>query len=206
MLGQPAPAYAGGLVVAGFGSGDLVAVRAATGTVVWTDSLAAASGRTSLADLSAITGLPVIDGERVNAMGLGGLLVTLDLRSGRRLWEREVASSQGPWVAGPWMFLVTADQTIAALDARDGRVSWLADLPRYENPQKQRNVINWMGPVLVGDRLVVAGTNQRALAVSPYTGDILGEQKLPGPASLAPVVAAGTIYFVTDDGSLTALR
>ena len=101
LLGQPAPAYSQGLVVAGFGSGDLVAVRAATGTVVWTDSIAAASGRTSLADLSAITGLPVIDGERVFAIGLGGLIVALDLRSGRRLWEREVAGSQGPWGGGP---------------------------------------------------------------------------------------------------------
>ena len=45
MLGQPAPAYADGLVVAGFGSGELAALRAETGGVAWTDSLASARGR-----------------------------------------------------------------------------------------------------------------------------------------------------------------
>ena len=48
VLGLPAPAYADGLVVAGFGSGELVALRAATGSVAWSDSLAAARGRNSL--------------------------------------------------------------------------------------------------------------------------------------------------------------
>ena len=95
---------------------------------------------------------------------------------------------------------------MAALDTRDGRVAWLADLPRYENVQKQRDPIIWMGPVLVGNRLVVAGTDKRALAVSPYDGSILGEQKLKDAASLAPVVAGGTVYVLTDDGSIAAFR
>ena len=60
MLGQPAPAYADGLVVAGFGSGELAALRAETGGIAWTDSLAAARGRSSMADFSAIRGLPAI--------------------------------------------------------------------------------------------------------------------------------------------------
>ena len=51
VLGLPAPAYADGLVVAGFGSGDLVALRADTGSVAWSDSLASARGRNSLLDL-----------------------------------------------------------------------------------------------------------------------------------------------------------
>ncbi len=41
VLGAPAPAYADGLVVGGFGSGDLVTLRADTGTLAWSDSLAA---------------------------------------------------------------------------------------------------------------------------------------------------------------------
>jgi len=208
MLGQPAPAFADGIVVAGFGSGDLVAFRADSGGAAWTDSLAAVRGRTSIADLSAIRGLPVISGNRVFVMGVGGLTVALDLRSGRRLWEREVGGTEAPWVAGDWVFVVSADEQMAALNAVDGRIAWVTDLPRWENEEKSKDPISWYGPILAGDRLIVASTSSdpEALAVSPYSGKILGRQRLPGPASLAPIVAGGTLFQVTDDATLLALR
>ena len=206
MLGQPAPAYADGLVVAGFGSGELAALRAETGGVVWTDSLASARGRTSLTDISAIRGLPVIADGRVYAIGLGGLLLALDLRSGRRLWEREISGEDSPWVAGDWLFVVSSDQRIAAIQRQDGRVAWVGDLPRWEDEEKQSDAILWFGPLLAGDRLIVVGTNEEALAVSPYTGEILGRQPLSGAAALGPVAASGTILIVTNAGRLIALR
>ena len=206
LLGQPAPAYADGLVVAGFGSGELATLRADSGGVAWTDSLAAAIGKNPAGELSTIRGLPAIAQGRVYAISLGGLCLCIDLRSGRRLWEREIGGSDNPWIAGDWLFVVTADQQIAALNRIDGRVAWVADLPRFENEEKKRDPIHWFGPVLVGDRLVVAGNNGKSLAISPYTGKTLGEQDLSGPASLAPAVADGTVFVVTDNGNLTALR
>jgi outer membrane protein assembly factor BamB len=206
LLGQPAPAYADGLVIAGFGSGELAALRADSGGVAWTDTLAASSTVAGVADLSAIRGRPVISNGRVFAIGMGGLFLGLDLRSGRRLWEREVAGEDSLWVAGDWIFVVSTGQEIAAVAADDGRVAWVADLPAWENEQKMEDSIQWFGPLLAGDRLIVAGTNQMALAVSPYTGEILGRQKLSGAASLGPVLAGETVYIISDDGRLLALR
>lgn len=206
VLGRPAPVYAGGLVVAGFGSGELATMRAESGTVVWTDTLATALGSGSAANFSAIRGLPVAADGKVYAIGMGGLLVAIDLPTGRRLWEREVAGEDSPWAAGAWLFIVSLDQRIAAVSRDDGRVAWVTDLPRWENPEKQRDPITWYGPLLAGDRLIVAGTNEQALAVSPYTGEILGQQDLSGAASLGPIAADGTVFVVTDDGRLLALR
>jgi outer membrane protein assembly factor BamB len=206
ILGRPAPAYASGLVVGGFGSGELATMRAETGNVVWTETLAASLRSGSLADFSAIRGLPVIGDGRVYAISMGGLLIAVDLPTGRRLWERQVAGEDSLWAAGSWLFVVSLDQKIAAVSRDDGRVAWVTELPRYENPEKQKNAITWFGPLLVGDRLIVAGTNHQALAVSPYTGEIIGQQPLSGAASLAPVVAGGTVFVVTDDGRLLALR
>lgn len=205
VLGCPAPAYADGLVVAGFGSGELATLRAESGTIVWTDNLAVAQIST-VANFSAVRGLPVVAGGRVYAVGMGGLTVADDMPTGRRLWERSVSGEDHPWAAGSWLFVVSLDQKIGAISRDDGRVAWVTQLPRWENEEKQRDPITWYGPLLVGDRLVVAGTNKQALAVSPYTGDILGQQDLSGKASLGPIVADGTVFVVTDDGRLLALR
>jgi outer membrane protein assembly factor BamB len=206
MLGLPAPAYADGLVVAGFGSGDLVALRAATGSVAWSDSLAAVRGRNSLLDLSAVRGLPVVTDGRVYAGGVGGLTLSLDLRTGRRLWERDIATGDTLWVAGDWLFLLSSDGHVAAVRRSDGRIAWVTELPQFEDEEKKKDPIHWIGPVLAGDRLILGSSNGLALAVSPYTGDILGRQDLSGPVAVAPAVAGGTVYVITDDATLAALR
>lgn len=206
LLGQPAPAFAEGLIVAGFGSGELTALRADGGSVVWTDILAAA-GPGTLADIASIRGNPVISGGRVFAVGMGGITVALDLHAGRRLWERPVGGEDGAWIAGDWLFVVTLDQVLAALHAADGRVGWASPLPAYNDPKDQTGPLTWFGPVLAGDRLVVAGTSAQALAVSPYTGRILGRQRLPASAApVQPAVADGTVLLVAEDGRLIALR
>ena len=206
VLAQSAPAFSDGLVVAGFGSGDLAAVRAESGGLAWTDSLASSRGRNSLVDLAAVRGLPVVDRGRVFAIGVGGLLVSLDLRSGRRLWEREVGGLETPWLAGDVLFVQTLDQTLAAVGRDDGKLRWLTDLPRYDNPEKRRNPLFWTGPILAGGRLVLAGSNETALSVDPVNGRVIGQQDLRAAAAVTPVAAAGTLLILTDDGSLQAFR
>ncbi len=206
VLAGAAPAVSDGFVVAGFGSGDLVTVRAESGVLAWSDSLASARGRNSLVDLSAIRALPVLDRGRVYAIGVGGLLVALDLRSGRRLWEREVGGGETPWLAGDWLFVQTLEQSLAAINRDDGRVRWIQDLPRWDNPEKRRDPLFWTGPVLVSGKLVLAGSSELAVSVDPITGAVQGKQALRGPASVPPLAAAGSMFIVTDDGTIQAFR
>jgi outer membrane protein assembly factor BamB len=206
LLGLPAPAYADGIVVAGFGSGELVALRAAEGAAAWSDSLAAQSERNSVADFSSIRGRSAIKDGRVYTIGFGGLMVANDLRTGRRLWERNVASTESPWLAGDWIFVLSTDSQLAALATDDGTVAWVTQLDRFENMAKKKDPIRWSGPVLAGDRLILGGSNKAVLTVNPITGKPIGQQPLAGVATLSPSLAGGTLYFLTEDATLTALR
>jgi outer membrane protein assembly factor BamB len=207
MLGRPAAAYYQGLVVAGFGSGELACLRADSGSVVWTDGLGASQGRATVADFLSIRGLPVIVNGLVYAVSMGGLLVCNDVPTGRRVWDRQVAGEDTPFIAGDWMFIISAQQELAAVNITDGRITWIAQLPRYDDPEKRKDTLTWYGPLLVSDRLIVTGTSQDALSVSPYTGEILGHIKLSEAAApFAPVVADGTVLLITNDARLIALR
>jgi outer membrane protein assembly factor BamB len=207
VLGCPAPAFAQGIVVAGFSSGELAAVRAESGNVIWTDGLGLAEGRSGIVDFLAIRGEPVIDNNLVFATGLGGLTVAADVLTGRRAWERRVASENTPYIAGDWMFLISTDQEIGAINIGDSRIAWVASLPKWENPDKKKEPITWFGPVLAGNRLIVLGTNKQALALDPATGATVTTLDLSDvPAPLTPVVVDGTMLTVTNDGKLTAWR
>jgi outer membrane protein assembly factor BamB len=207
ILGGPAPAYSQGVVVAGFGSGELATLRTETGTVIWTDGLGIAEGRERLVDFLAIRGEPVISNGQVFVTGLGGLTIAADLLTGRRVWERRVASANSPWIAGNWMFMVSTDQEIGAIAVDEARIAWVTALARWVNPEKKKDTITWYGPVLAGGRLIVLGSNKQMLSLNPLTGETVSQQELSdAPAPFPPVIVDNTMLVVTDDGRLTAWR
>jgi outer membrane protein assembly factor BamB len=204
-LGLPAPAVEGDLVVAGFGSGELAAIRAADGRAAWSETLASARGG-GLADIAAIAAMPVIDRGRVFGTGLGGLTVALDLRSGRRLWEREVAAVETPWSAGDALFLVANNGNLACLGREDGRVRWLTPLGRFEDERRRRRPIFWGPPVLAGGRLLVPGGHGRMAEVNPLDGELIGTTRLRDGVVLQPAVAGGVLYLLNEDADVVAMR
>jgi outer membrane protein assembly factor BamB len=109
IFGAASPAVGQGTVVAGFSSGELNAYRYENGRQVWQDQLQRTSIRTSVSSLSDIDADPVIDNGQVFAIGAGGRMVALDLNSGQRLWELNIAGIATPWVAGDWVFVVTSE-------------------------------------------------------------------------------------------------
>ena len=205
VLGLPAPAVEGETVVAGFASGELAALRVQDGRVIWSETLSSARGG-GLADIAAITANPLIDRNRVVAAGLGGLAIAIDLRSGRRLWERDVAVGESPWAAGDWIFLVTTGGDLACIGRDDGRVRWITPLGRFQNPEKRRDPFTWGPPTLAGGRLLIANSLGRMVEVDPVTGEKTSEIRLPASTTLAPAVAGGVLYLLTDDGDVVAMR
>ena len=206
LLGAAVPAVSGDLVVASYSSGEVVALRVENGRLAWSDSLIVQGRPGSRMILSDVDADPVIDRGLVIVVSQSGRLVAIDLRSGLRAWEKEVSSAQTPWVAGDYIFVLTTDAEIACLRRADGGTRWVTKLPRYGDPEERLDPIIWSGPLLVSDRLVVAGSNGEALSISPYTGQILGRQTLPGSVRVPPVVADRTLYLLSTEADLLALR
>jgi outer membrane protein assembly factor BamB len=205
-LGGATPAVLGDVVVAAYTSGDLLAFDVVTGRTIWSDNLAGRTGGNAVAALTDIRGRPVIDRDRVIAIGNGGVMAAIDLHRGGRVWDNGLGGTQQPWSAGDFIFVVTSGGEVICLTRDDGRIKWVVALPTFEDMEAKEDPIYWSGPVLVSDRLLVTGSNGMAVAFSPYTGKLLGKQKLPDRSHLPPVVANKTIYILSDDADLIALR
>ncbi len=208
LIGAATPAVDGGVVIAPFSSGELFALSTANGSVAWSDALQRTGRISSVGTINDIAGNPVADRGRVYAIGHGGRMVAIDMRTGERVWERELSGLQSPWVAGDFIYVVTLDAEVVCLSRRDGRIRWVTALERFRDPtaKVKKGPITWYGPVLGGDRLVLTSSNGVAVSLSPYTGEVLGRIKLSGNAAVSPVVANETLYILTDDANLVALR
>ena len=113
---------------------------------------------------------------------------------------------ESPWIAGQFIYLITTDAEVLALSRRDGRIRWVTQLPRFRKPEDRSDRITWSGPLLASDRLILVSSTGSAVSISPYTGELLGELRLPDGAMISPILADETLYVLTDDGDLVAYR
>jgi outer membrane protein assembly factor BamB len=206
MVGGPSPSASADVVVAPFSSGELVGLRIDSGRPIWNESLIGKQ-RTiaTAAETTDIRGRPVIDRGRVFAIGNAGQVVAIDLRTGARLWDKPIGGLQTPWSAGQFVYVLSNQAEIVCLHRDDGTVKWVTPLTQFAR-DRRRDPIQWVGPVLVGDRLLVGSSLGELVAVSPYDGRPLGKVDLRDSLGLAPVVADRMIYVLTNSGRLIAMR
>lgn len=206
LLGAASPAADDKMVIPAFSSGDLVALRVENGSVIWSDSLANSLRLGGMAGLSDIRGLPVIKDDVVIAVSFGGKIAAFDKRNGTRLWQREVSSSETPWIAGSTVYVLSADYKLMAINLKDGNILWVSEIQKYKKPKSRKGLLTWTGPTMVGGRLLLAGTNGQMLEYNPQDGSKLGEWDIKKTIRIAPIIADGTLYLLTEDGSLLAYR
>jgi outer membrane protein assembly factor BamB len=206
VFGSASPAIGQGTVIAGFSSGELNAYRYENGRQVWSDTLQRTSIRTSVSSLSDVDADPVIDNGQVFAVGQGGRMVALDILSGQRLWELNIAGIDTPWVAGDWIYVITDDAKVLCIARSNGHIRWINQLPEFLKPKSKRGEIEYSGPVLAGNRLIITGSNGALIYVDPTTGRYEGQTNIGAAVSLGPVVANSTLYIYDDRGQLHAFR
>ena len=133
-------------------------------------------------------------------------MVAVELITGQRAWEINIAGISTPWVAGDWLFVVTDQSQLLAIARSSGRIRWISQLPRWRDPEDRQGPIFWRGPVLAGNRLILTNSLGQIAYVSPTDGTVLSTTDTRSPISFAPVVANGTLYILDDSGRLTAWR
>jgi outer membrane protein assembly factor BamB len=206
VFGSAAPSIAQGTVVAGFSSGELNAYRYENGRAVWGDVLARTSISTSVSSLSDVDASPVIDRGRVFAVGQGGRMVSMDLVTGQRIWEINVAGISTPWVAGEWVFVIDDQARLLCIARSTGKIRWVSELQHFKKKKKKKGLITWTGPILAGDRLIAASSEGEMVNIALADGAVQSRIKSGAGITLPPIVANNMLYVLDDSGKITAWR
>lgn len=204
------PITDGKLLYAFFGSRGIYALDL-KGNVVWQKTFGNMKMRLAFGE-----GVPtVLDGDRLLLnfdQEEGSFLTVLDKTTGKEIWkvEREEASSWSPptvvTVGGRKQIIVAASKKVRAYDYQNGKVIW-------ECAGLGSNVIP--APVIHNNTVIVMSghrePNRMAIKLG-RDGDLTGTdavvwQNTKGNSyTPSPVLHDGKLYFVTDNGILSAIN
>ena len=196
LMTSTSPAVDGDIVVVPYPSGDLVAMKVSDGSPVWTENLARTRQTSQMASMSDAA-RPAIDGGIVFAVGHAGRMVATNSKTGERLWSINVPGTQAPWVAGDTVYVVDTHGQVMALSRTDGKTRWTAQLPDSKT---------WSGPVLAGGMLWLASNKGQLVGVDAATGKLSSNLNLGEAVYIAPIVAQGRMFVLTDSAKLIALN
>lgn len=199
ILGGASPAVADGIVVSAYSSGEIFAFQANSGQPIWGDLLNPALRIDSVASIAHIRARPIIFGGIVYIISHGGQMVAIDLKTGTRLWQRDIGGIRSPAVAGDNLFCITNDADLICIKRATGQIRWSVALPKHDQDKKQ---ILWAGPILAGDSLLIVGSNGQLLIASPQTGKTINTLEMGNASSISPIVVDGALYVLTDDAHI----
>ncbi|ODT87558.1 PQQ-binding-like beta-propeller repeat protein [Phenylobacterium sp. SCN 70-31] len=216
ILAASSPAVSGDTVVAAFGSGELVALRAANGNDLWNEALSRASRTSALSEIRDIAGRPVIYQGDVFAVSHSGVFAATDLRTGQALWSLPVVGVTAPWPAGDVVYVVSKGGEVICASRETGQIYWMRDLNEGFKGKKvggffgiggqRQNRPLWSGPLLAGERLLITGQTGDMVVLNAKTGEIQRRIGLKGSATISPIAMGDTLYVVTQDADLIAIR
>ncbi len=192
------PTITGGLVVFTSSDGNVYSLNARTGKKGWAVPFAA--------DPSLVP--PVYDGALLY-IAAGDTLYGLDPNNGNRRSVIKLPTNVlvAPTISGDSVYVITQSNMLYAL-TRSGRERWRATLDAADTA----------APLLAGNLLLVATQPGTLSGYDAGTGRLVWQYAAQASATdsqpkytsttvySAPIVAAGTLYVVSDDGSLTAFR
>ena len=193
---NPSPAVDGDVVSVPYPNGEVVAIQISTGTPLWSDSLARTRAASSFASMSDAA-RPAVSNGVVYAVGNSGRMIATSQQTGERLWSANIPGSQTPWVAGQHIFVVDTDGRLSALNRESGQINWAVKLP---------DARTWSGPALASGTLWLASNKGGVVGVDAVSGRVAQKLSVGAPVYVAPVIANGMMYVLTDKAQLVAFR
>jgi outer membrane protein assembly factor BamB len=216
ILGASSPAVAGDTVVASFGSGELVALRVTNGNDLWDEALSRASRTSSLSEIRDIPGRPVIYRGDVYAVSHSGVFAATDLRTGQPRWSLPVVGITTPLPSGDVVYVVSKTGQVICASRETGQIYWMRDLNEGFVAKQRGGVFGiggskpsrpiWSSPLMSNNRLLLVGSSGQLVALNAKTGEVEKRMAIGAPALIGPVAAGDTVYVLTDNAELIALR
>lgn len=208
ILGNVSPAIYGNIVIMPYPSGEIFAINKNTGLVLWSDSLANPDKRHASYIFSGAGGNPVAAGGRAFLVSNNGAIAAYNITNGQRIWDKEISSSHTPWLSGEFLYVISNDSKLYAINAADGRVKWISNLSEMLDKRSAADLTQISALSVVNGNIYVSFASGDWAEISANDGNL---QKIIDITSSAdfispPVFAGNNIYVISSDAELYEIK
>jgi outer membrane protein assembly factor BamB len=198
LRGTSTPVLVADAVLAGFGSGKLVALNLRDGRLLWEVPVAEPHGRTEIERLIDVDTPVLVTARALIAAAYQGKIEAVSLENGRLLWSREISTYSALSADVNNVYVSDAGGIVYALDLRSGATVWKQD---------QLHGRQLSAPMVTGQAVAVGDFDGYIHWLSRDDGHFLVRTRIASAAILAPPLADGTtLYVEAQNGELAAYR
>ena len=194
--GTSTPILDSGNIYAGFANGRVMAFDADDGATLWEARIAIPQGRSEIERIVDIDGAMALMGAELYVASYQGRLTALDVRTGRKLWQRNVSSFNGVSQGFGNVYVAEESGTVTAYLRNGQGIRW------------QQEALGWRGlsrPIPVSSYLAVVDFEGYLHLLSQVDGSILARERPGKEGARADMLSVGTVLYVyTNGGKLIA--
>lgn len=197
LRGSSMPKVVGNLVIDGLANGQVVALNLNTGAVEWKQTIAEPSGRNTMERMTDIDADPVVVNNIIYIATYQGQVAALTLQ-GKILWQKELSSYAGLTVGPKYIYAVSADGHIWAIDKKTGAKVW------EQTALTNRDLST---PTIYRQTLVVGDYEGYVHWLSLDDGKLMAREHPDSSSILVqPLVYGDYLYVMTKAGRLVKYR
>ncbi len=209
IAGGAAPAYDAddNVVVAGFSNGEIVVLNAAVGTPLWSEMLVSNKQVTSTTEINTIGAYPIVQEGVIYAISNSNIMLAVDMRSGEKLWEREIGSMQNMLLAGDYLFVISNRNILYAIDKNDGETMWSMDVYEHLRDEDDDSVSVYAAPpLMLNGQILLAFSNGSVIKIDAATGTLRAKTNLGIDISNGLIAAQEKVIAVSDDADVIVFK
>ncbi len=198
------PVIAKNLVVNPGPNGIFHVLRLDTGRLIYSDILPK-NNDLAIFNNNDIIANPIFYDGNIYILSHSGTFSAYDHRTFKSLWNISIGGKNTPLISGETIFVIDNLARLLAIKAITGEVRWKT---KFKN-QKQsgyifekQTVINYHGPFLVDNKILIFNTNGDLFYLNPKDGKIVTKKSFNELAA-APLFFTDHIIFLFSDGKIS---
>jgi len=210
IAGGASPAYdaTDNVIVSGFSNGEIVVLNATVGTPLWSSMLVANKQVSSSTDINTIGAAPIVEDGVIYAISNSDSMLALDMRSGDKIWEKEIGSMQNMLLAGNYLFVISNRNILYAVEKNKGDIVWSLDVKQhlYDEDYDGKVLVYAAQPLMLNNHIFLAFSNGKVLKIDALSGTVQAKTDLDIDISNGLIAVKGHVVAVSDDADVIVFK